>query len=87
VGDKNVTEEDQFAKLRKINNPNNELTGHHTGRCARCSSKDLWHDVTVYGCECCGAVYFVGALNPKLICNFCFETYEMGEIHVCPFLQ
>lgn len=30
-------------------NPNNEPTGHFTGRCAKCGSNDLWDDNLHYG--------------------------------------
>jgi hypothetical protein len=36
-------------------NPNNEPTGHYTGRCHKCGSKDLWDDNLAYGCNSCGA--------------------------------
>lgn len=36
-------------------NPDNEPTGNHTGRCRKCGSKDLWDDNTAYGCNKCGA--------------------------------
>lgn len=35
-------------------NPNNEPTGHFTGRCGRCGSNDLWDDNLWYGCNNCG---------------------------------
>ena len=42
---------------RPSNNPNNEPTGHHTGRCGKCGSRDLWDDETFYGCRTCGATF------------------------------
>lgn len=47
---------DDLSKLRRLNNPHNEPTGHYTGRCWRCGSKDLWDDNLAYGCNCCGAL-------------------------------
>lgn len=41
-------------------NPDREPTGHFTGRCGTCGSKDLWDDVTTYGCNNCGAVFMTG---------------------------
>jgi len=35
-------------------NPNNEPTGHFTGRCGNCGSNDLWDDNLSYGCRTCG---------------------------------
>lgn len=39
-------------------NPLNEPTGHFTGRCGKCGSKDLWDDNLTYGCNNCGAIYW-----------------------------
>lgn len=36
-------------------NPENEPTGHYTGRCRKCGSKNLWDDNLAYGCNDCGA--------------------------------
>jgi|GEM_PF-3820151 len=41
---KNITDENELARLRQVNNPNNEPTVHFTGRCMRCGSKELWDD-------------------------------------------
>lgn len=51
-----LSEEDKL-KVIKANNPNGEATGDFTGRCGRCGSKDLWDDVSMYGCNCCGAMF------------------------------
>lgn len=60
----------EAVALRATNNPNNEPTGHFTGRCARCASKDLWHDMTAYGCNCCGAFFATGdGPGPLLVEN------------------
>ena len=45
-----------LAALRRRNNPNNEPTGHYTGRCAHCGSNNLWDDNLAYGCNSCGAM-------------------------------
>lgn len=52
--------EEEYRKLRRIsniNNPNNEPTGHYTGRCGQCGSNDLWTDGLTYGCNSCHFVY------------------------------
>jgi len=41
---------------RNRNNPDGEPTGHYTGRCRECGSKDLWDDNLHYGCNDCGAM-------------------------------
>ena len=41
---------------RRINNPHNEPTGDHTGRCSKCGSTDLWDDNLAYGCNNCHAI-------------------------------
>jgi uncharacterized protein (DUF983 family) len=51
-----VTNEEELARMREENNPNNEPTGHYTGRCHRCGSNDLWDDYLAYGCNSCGAL-------------------------------
>lgn len=52
------------ARLKTLtvnpNNPNNEPTGHYTGRCRECGSNDLWDDNSAYGCNKCGALYVWG---------------------------
>lgn len=45
----------QLNELKERNNPKSEPTGHFTGRCSQCGSKDLWDDNLHYGCNCCGA--------------------------------
>lgn len=50
-----VEKEMSLDEIRKINNPKNEPTGNHTGRCRVCHSDDLWDDNLAYGCNCCGA--------------------------------
>ena len=55
-----VPEEKDLSELRKKNNPKNEPTGHYTGRCGECGSKDLWDDASAYGCKCCGAIFVFG---------------------------
>lgn len=49
-----------LTEMRRKNNPKNEPTGHFTGRCKRCGSRDLWDDATAYGCNCCGEIYCCG---------------------------
>jgi hypothetical protein len=49
-------EENKLKELRLINNPKNEPTGHFTGRCKHCGSKDLWDDNLAYGCNFCKAL-------------------------------
>jgi hypothetical protein len=44
-----------YARLKRINNPDNKPTGHFTGRCDRCGSDNLWDDSPHYGCNDCGA--------------------------------
>lgn len=46
---------ESFESLKQKNNPNNEPTGHFTGRCSKCGSNDLWDDNMHYGCNTCGA--------------------------------
>ncbi len=58
-----------LEEIRKHNNPNNQETGHFTGRCMRCYSNDLWDDATVYGCNFCDALYMTGSLFPQIIPN------------------
>jgi hypothetical protein len=46
--------------LYSTNNPHNEPTGHYTGRCGKCGSKDLWDSggaTLSYGCKTCGAFF------------------------------
>jgi hypothetical protein len=52
-----ILEEDNIKEIRKLFNPNREDTGNWTGRCDYCHSKDLWDDVSAYGCNTCSAVY------------------------------
>lgn len=49
-------DDDKLKQLKIINNPRNEPTGHFTGRCVHCGSKDLWDDNLAYGCNCCKAL-------------------------------
>lgn len=51
-----LNEEDR-RYIQRQENPENERTGHFTGRCARCGSKDLWDDNLTYGCNRCRALY------------------------------
>ena len=51
----------QKQDLMQSNNPNGLPIGLQFGRCQQCQSTNLWNDVTVYGCNCCGAIYNVGA--------------------------
>lgn len=48
-----------LSETRARNNPNSEPTGHFTGRCAQCGSKDIWDDNLAYGCNSCNA-FFLG---------------------------
>lgn len=57
----------ELAALRARNNPRGEPTGHFTGRCSSCGSRDLWDDQTAYGCNCCGATFLTGELRPAFI--------------------
>jgi len=66
---KNITDEAELARLRRMNNPNNEPTGHYTGRCGKCGSNNLWDDATAYGCNCCEAFFMVGDMPPILVKN------------------
>ena len=50
-----VTDPVKLGEMRKSNNPQNKPTGHHTGRCSKCGSNDLWDDNLFYGCNSCGA--------------------------------
>lgn len=50
-----VDKPELLRRLRAHNNPNNEPTGHYTGRCRKCGSTDLWDDNFHYGCNTCGA--------------------------------
>lgn len=45
---------------RRSNNPGGESAGHHTGRCGRCHSTNLWTDMTAYGCNDCHAFWCFG---------------------------
>lgn len=45
-----------LAAERAKNNPGNEPTGHFTGRCKHCGSRDLWDDNLAYGCNACGSL-------------------------------
>jgi len=58
-GGKEMSHE-ELRYLQQRYKPNNEPTGHYTGRCARCGSADLWDDCTAYGCNTCKAIYFTG---------------------------
>lgn len=64
-----ITDEDELARLRAINNPGGKPTGHFTGRCGRCGSNDLWDDATAYGCNCCGAIFSTDNIPPRIIPN------------------
>lgn len=55
--DWNLDREPDYNHLKRANNPHNESTGHFTGRCKKCGSKDLWDDNLAYGCNTCGAIY------------------------------
>jgi uncharacterized protein (DUF983 family) len=51
-------------------NPNNEKTGHFTGRCGKCGSNNLWDDNLAYGCNNCGAFYGADSNPaPRLVPN------------------
>ncbi len=51
-------------------NPNNEPTGHFTGRCGKCGSNDLWDDNLHYGCNNCGKINFADSNPaPRLVRN------------------
>lgn len=55
-------------------NPNNEPTGHYTGRCGKCGSSDLWDDNSAYGCNNCGG--FWTGVPPKLRPNRPTKDYN-----------
>ena len=57
----------QAEAMRSSNNPQGEPTGHFTGRCIRCGSKDLWDDNLAYGCNSCGG--FWCGIEPRLVPN------------------
>lgn len=48
--------EEALETKRCHNNPNDEPTGSHTGRCQQCGSSDLWEDNLAYGCNDCGSI-------------------------------
>lgn len=56
-----------LAQMRRANNPHNEPTGHFTGRCMRCGSRDLWDDETAYGCNACGGLFMTAHIPPRLV--------------------
>lgn len=61
---------EQLTAMRAANNPNNEPTGHFTGRCSRCGSNDLWDDNLAYGCNTCDSILAAGdAVQPRLVRN------------------
>jgi hypothetical protein len=78
-----ITDIAELARLRKIHNPNNQPTGHFTGRCFNCGSTNLWTDETAYGCNVCHALFMTGNISPRAICNFCKQSFELGEFHEC----
>ena len=57
----------EAAAARPLNNPDDEPTGHFTGRCGRGGSDDLWDDNTASGCNRCGG--FWTDTEPRLIPN------------------
>ncbi len=57
----NSSNNTDYEELKRKNNPRNEPTGHFTGRCKKCGSKDLWDDNLTYGCNVCDAIYFPSA--------------------------
>lgn len=61
--------DEELKVVMQRNNQNNEQVGHYTGRCMKCGSKDLWDDMTAYGCNACDATYMVGDLPPLIILN------------------
>lgn len=40
-----------YINEKSKNNPNKEPVGVFTGRCGRCASKNLWDDVSAWGCQ------------------------------------
>jgi hypothetical protein len=66
---KAITNEAELSRLRLVNNPQNKPTGHYSGRCSNCGSKDLWDDATAYGCNCCGALFMTGDMPPRMVEN------------------
>lgn len=53
-----ITDPQELERLRRINNPSNELVGPYTGRCANCHGKNLGEDNTNYWCNCCDTSSF-----------------------------
>ena len=52
-----ITDERELERRRRMNNPKNEHSGPHTGRCPRCGSTNLWDDNLAYGCSDCGGFW------------------------------
>jgi len=48
---------ESMTPLQRKNNPQAKPMGDFTGRCKKCGSNDLWDDITVYGCNKCGAMF------------------------------
>jgi hypothetical protein len=65
----NVSTQAELDELKKKNNPDNLPIGHFTGRCGYCASNDLWDDATAYGCNTCGAAFFTGDVQPRIVRN------------------
>jgi DNA-directed RNA polymerase subunit RPC12/RpoP len=84
MSSRKITDDNELARLRKANNPNNDPTGHFTGRCGNCGSTDLWDDTTAYGCNCCGAAFATENMLPRYVCNDCGAQFDIGQAHACP---
>jgi DNA-directed RNA polymerase subunit RPC12/RpoP len=52
--------EAELRRMRSANNPHDQPTGDHTGRCMACGSRNLWTDNLTYGCSDCGEIYVRG---------------------------
>ena len=64
-----LVEEAKLERLRRMNNPDDLPTGPFTGRCANCGSSDLWDDATMYGCNCCEAIFSNLDPAPRIVEN------------------
>lgn len=93
-----ITDPEELARLRQTNNPDNLPTGHYTGRCSHCGSKDLWDDHLAYGCNSCGRLLnsqdipadpATGLMEIRVVhatviedCEWCGESAPTGTFYV-----
>ncbi len=59
-----IIDEAELVQLMAMNNPDGEPVGRYTGHCSRCGSRDLWDEVTAYGCRNCGGFYITRDFPP-----------------------